>query len=52
MILGAGLAYAVEQEKYAHIPFVILFPTAYAGYHMYSFFSFRVRFLKIVPMFD
>ena len=35
IILGAGLAYAVEQEKYTHIPLVILFPTAYAGYHAY-----------------
>ena len=35
LILGAGLAYAVEQEKYTHMPLVILFPTAYAGYHAY-----------------
>ena len=35
IILGAGLAYAVEQEKYTHIPIVIVLPTVYAGYQAY-----------------
>jgi hypothetical protein len=36
LLLGAGLSYAVQQERYMHIPIVVVFPTAYAGYHMYK----------------
>ena len=35
-ILGAGLYYSVSIEKYWHIPLVILFPSAYAGYHTFK----------------
>jgi hypothetical protein len=35
-ILGAGLYYSVSIEKYWHIPLVILFPSAYAGYHSFK----------------
>ena len=33
ILLGAGLHYAVEREKYTDIPFIVLFPSIYAGYH-------------------
>jgi hypothetical protein len=36
IMLGAGLAYCIQQENYYHIPLVILFPSAYAGYHGYK----------------
>ena len=36
LLLGGGLAYAVEKESYMHIPLVVIFPTPYAGYHAYS----------------
>ena len=36
LLLGVGLAYAVEKESYMHIPLVVIFPTPYAGYHAYS----------------
>jgi hypothetical protein len=36
MLLGAGLYYAVEHEKYEHIPIVVICPSVYAGYHLYK----------------
>ena len=33
VLLGAGLHYAVESEKYTHIPLILIFPSIYAGYH-------------------
>ena len=36
ILCGAGLNYAVDAEKYLHIPLVVLFPSAYAGYHAYK----------------
>jgi len=36
ILLGAGLAYAVEKESYMHIPLIVIFPTPYAGYHTYN----------------
>ena len=35
-LFGAGLSYSVQNGKYWHIPCVLLFPTAYAGYQMYK----------------
>ena len=36
ILLGMGLSYAIETEKYLHIPLTILFPSAYAGYQAYK----------------
>lgn len=36
LICGAGLAYSMKNENYVHIPLVILFPSIYAGYHLYN----------------
>ena len=36
LLLGSGLAYAIEKEQYMHLPIVIVFPTVYAGYHLYK----------------
>ena len=36
LLLGASLAYAVEKESYAPIPLIVIFPTPYAGYHIYK----------------
>lgn len=33
---GAGIAYCVSEEKYLHIPLVIIFPGTYTGYQMYN----------------
>ena len=35
-LLGSGLSYVIQNEKYMHIPLVLLFPTAYTGYHVYK----------------
>ena len=35
-LLGVGLSYCVETEKYSHIPLVLLFPTPYLGYHIFK----------------
>jgi len=36
LILGAGLAYTVQNQNYSHIPLIILFPSIYAGYNLYE----------------
>jgi hypothetical protein len=36
ILFGGGLAYSVQQEKYHHIPIVLLFPSTYAGYQAFS----------------
>jgi hypothetical protein len=35
-LIGAGLSYSVQIQKYWHIPFVFLCPTVYAGYHIFK----------------
>ena len=34
-LCGAGLAYSISNEKYAHIPLIVVVPSAYAGYQVY-----------------
>jgi len=36
ILLGAGLAYAAQKEKYWHFPIAFVFPSVYAGYHAYK----------------
>ena len=36
ILSGAGLCYAVQNKKYEEIPLTILFPSVYAGYHVYK----------------
>lgn len=36
VLLGAGLSYSIQNEKYKHIPIIFFFPSIYAGYHMYE----------------
>ena len=36
VLAGAGLCYALENKKYLELPLVILFPSIYAGYNVYS----------------
>jgi len=36
LLLGAGLCYAVKKEQYTHLPLILLFPSIYAGYHLYE----------------
>jgi hypothetical protein len=36
VLLGGGLAYAMQNEFYLHIPVIVIFPSIYTGYQMYS----------------
>jgi hypothetical protein len=36
ILAGAGLCYSIQNEKYLEIPLTILFPSIYAGYHIYK----------------
>ena len=36
LLLGAGICYTIQSEKYIHIPLVILSPSIYAGYNCYK----------------
>ena len=46
VLLGAGMCFAVDKEKYTHIPLILLFPSAYAGYQLYSNKEAVVRFAR------
>jgi hypothetical protein len=36
VLFGSGLCYSIQNGKYWHIPFVLIFPSAYTGYQMYK----------------
>jgi len=36
LLAGAGMSYAVSREKYSQVPLAYIFPSAYAGYHLYK----------------
>lgn len=36
ILLGAGLCYAWKKERYIHVPVIMMFPSIYAGYHLYE----------------
>jgi hypothetical protein len=36
VLCGAGLAYALNEEEYLHLPVIIVFPSVYAGYQCYK----------------
>ena len=36
ILMGASICYAVEGEKYTHLPVIVIFPSIYAGYQAYS----------------
>lgn len=36
VMLGAGLAYAFSEEKYLHVPVILLVPSVYAGYQAFK----------------
>ncbi len=35
-LCGAGLAYAMANQKYTHLPLIVFIPSIYAGYQIYS----------------
>jgi hypothetical protein len=36
VLLGAGLAYAISEEKYFQAPVAFVFPSVYVGYQSYK----------------
>ena len=36
LLAGASLCYAIDNEKYIQIPLAIIFPSIYAGYHLFK----------------
>ena len=36
ILAGAGLCYAIQQEKYLEIPLTLITPSIYAGYHLFK----------------
>ena len=46
VLLGAGLCYAVENEKYTHLPIIFLVPSIYAGYNLFENKDDVVNFVK------
>ena len=36
LLMGAGLGYCVSEEKWLHLPVVVLVPSVYAGYQLYQ----------------
>ena len=36
VLLGGGMAYAIAEEQYLHLPVAMVFPSIYAGYQGYK----------------
>ena len=36
MLMGAGICYAVAEEKYHHLPLGLFMPSVYAGYQLFN----------------
>jgi uncharacterized membrane protein YeiH len=46
VLLGASLCFAVQNERYTHVPVICLFPSIYAGYNLYKNKDNVVKWLK------
>jgi hypothetical protein len=46
VMLGAGRCFAVQNERYTHIPLICLVPSVYAGYNLYENKDDVVKWLK------
>lgn len=36
ILAGAGIYFAIENHRHLEIPLAIIFPSTYAGYHLYK----------------
>ena len=43
---GTGLAYSIENNKYHHIPLVLVTPILYSGYQVYKNKEIIKKFIK------
>jgi hypothetical protein len=46
LLLGAGLCFAVQNERYIHLPVIVLVPSIYAGYNLFENKDNVVKWLK------
>ena len=46
ILAGAGLCYAIQREKYVEVPLTIIFPSIYAGYHLFKNKDDLVNFIR------
>ena len=46
VLLGAGLCFAVQNERYTHLPVILIFPSIYAGYNLFENKDDVVKWLK------
>ncbi len=46
LFLGASLCFAVQKEKYGHLPAILFFPSIYAGYNLFENKDDVVKWLK------
>jgi hypothetical protein len=36
LLLGASLCFAVQKERYTHLPIILVAPSIYAGYNLFE----------------
>ena len=46
LILGGALCYAVQNERYSHIPLILLTPSIYAGYQLFENKAIVLKFIE------
>jgi hypothetical protein len=46
ILAGAGFCYAIEEDKFWHLPVTFLFPSMYAGYQGYKNREQILNFMK------
>ena len=47
IVMGAGICYAIEENKYWHLPITFLFPSVYAGYQAYKHRGLVKKFVTV-----
>jgi hypothetical protein len=47
VLMGAGIAYTITEDKLWHVPVVIIVPSVYAGYQVYQHRKEAARFLQM-----
>ena len=47
ILAGAGICYAIEQDKLWHLPITFFFPSMYAGYQAYKHRGLVKKFITV-----
>lgn len=48
ILAGAGLCFAVENQRYLEVPLALVFPSIYAGYHLFKNRDQFTQWIKLV----